>query len=140
MSVGRVICEVLLIEYTCHTLMVNGLVKTKSDGRASGDCEGRSLGRIRLCAGVATNVVTGDIGDRAVVVGVQANILVFTSGSTVGNKLCEAIVSERSVGKGQQAAGCCEVEVHDAVDPGVVFLIDSGLTVYRVALSFFEVV
>jgi hypothetical protein len=49
-------------------------------------------------------------------------------------------VSEGSVDKGQQAARCCEVEVHDAVDPGVMFLIDSGLAVYRVALSCFEVV
>ena len=115
--------------------MVNGLVKTKSDGRASGDCEGRSLGRIRLCAGVATDVVAGDIGDRAVVVGVQANILIITSGSAIGNELREAVVSEGSVSKGQQTAGCCEVEMHDAVNPGVVDLIVSGLAV---DLSCFE--
>ena len=130
----------MLIEHTCHTLVVDSLVKTKSNGRAGDDCEGRGLGCIRLCAGVATNVVAGDIGDRAVVVGVQAHILIVTSSSTISNELREAIVSEGSVGKGQQAAGCCEVEVHDAVDPGVVFLIDSGLTVCRVALSYFEVV
>ena len=125
----------MLIEHTCHTLVVDWLVKAKSDCRTSGDSHGRSLGSIRLCAGVAANVVAGDIGDRAVVVGVQAHILVFASTSAVGNELREAVVSEGSVSKGQQTAGCCEVEMHDAVNPGVVDLIVSGLAV---DLSCFE--
>lgn len=96
--------------------MVDWLVKTESDGRTSSDAQGRGLGCIGLRAGVATNVVAGDIGDRAVVVGVQTHILVVSSGSTVGNKLRPTVVSESSVCKGQQAAGCREVEVHDAID------------------------
>jgi len=83
--------------------VVDGLVKGESDGRTGGDGVGRGLGCVSLGARVAADVVAGDVGDGAVVVGVQAHMLVFTSRGTVGDELRPAVVGESSVRKSQQA-------------------------------------
>jgi hypothetical protein len=94
--------------------VVDSLVKTNSDGRASSDSESRRLGSVGLRASVATDVITGDIGDRAVVVRVQADILVVSGTGAARDQVSEAVVGESSVGKCQQAARCCELEMHDS--------------------------
>jgi hypothetical protein len=110
----------VFIEPTCDTLVVDGLVKSESDGRTSSNGVGLCIGCIGLCAGIATDVIAGDIGDRTVVVGVQAHILVVSSAGAVGNELSPAVVSEGSVGKGQQAACSCEVEMHGGLNSSVI--------------------
>ena len=109
-------------EHTCDTLVVDGLVKTKADGRTSSHGVGLCVGCIGLGASVATDVIAGDIGDRTVVVCVQAHILVVRGASAVGNEVGPAVVSESSVGKSQQAAGC-EIEMHGGLDPSVKALV-----------------
>jgi hypothetical protein len=99
-------------ERTCHTLVVNGLVESESDGRAGGDGVGRGLGRVWLRAGVAADVVASHVGDGAVVVGVQADVLVVGGGDAVGDEFRPAVVGESGVRKRQQAERCCEVEMH----------------------------
>jgi hypothetical protein len=94
--------------------VVNCLIKSKSNSRASCDGESGGLGSVGLRASVATDVVAGDIGHWAVVVGVQAHILIVRGGGAVGDELRPAVVSESSVRKSQQAACGCEVEVHSS--------------------------
>lgn len=105
--------------------MVNLLVKGQPNGGAGGDGIGRSLGRIRLGAGVAADVVARDIGDWAVIVGVQANILVVARFGAVGDQICPAVVGQSSLGKRQQASRRGEAQMHDCEVPlvGVIDLV-----------------
>lgn len=93
--------------------MINGLVQSKPNSGASSDAESRGLAGISLSASVATDIVAGDIGDRAVVVGVQTHVLVVSAlFGAVDHKVRPAVVGEGSVGESQQAARRCKVEVH----------------------------
>lgn len=106
--------------------MVDSLVKPKTNGRTSSDAVSRGRGCVRLRAGVATEVIAGHIGDWAVVVGVQADVLVVRAdGGTVGHKVGPAVVSESGVGQSQQAASCCQVKVHDEIQSIASRIIDS---------------
>ena len=98
--------------------MVDGLVEAEADGRAGGDAVGRGLGCVWLRAGVAADVVAGDVGDGAVVVGIQAHVLVFAGGGAVGDELRPAVVGEggvRSVSKLNAAKWKCMVTDSDGM-------------------------
>lgn len=92
--------------------MVDWLVKSKTHNRASGNGESGGPGSICLRSSVATDVIAGNIGDRTVVVGVLANVLVLGGFGAVGNQVREAVMSQSSVGACQQTGRGRERKLH----------------------------
>lgn len=77
--------------------MVDGLVESEAYGGASGDSVCRRSSRVCLRAGVATDVVAVDVGDRAVVVGVESDVLVVVRAGAIGDQVRPAVVGQGRV-------------------------------------------